>query len=207
MQLRAGALVAIPAGWEPDRDARGSPGSRSDVEWGSDVLSGISMHSPDGTEGSRLCAWGLWRHVSAIGPGARGLPGAIAGGVLDREAQASWLACPLGYVSHTGVAGLALGGGMGRLQRKHGLTTDNVLSIELVTADGQIVRAGEDENPDLFWGLRGAGANFGVVTSFEFRLHPVGPTVTEGFVAHPVDRVQKVVGLCISGDACADPGR
>jgi FAD/FMN-containing dehydrogenase len=111
---------------------------------------------------------------------------------LDREAQAFGLACPVGVVGHTGVAGLTLGGGMGRLQRKHGLTIDNLLSVDLVTADGRLVHASEDENPDLFWGIRGAGPNFGVVTSFEFRLHPIGPSVLVGRRAFPMDRVEEV---------------
>ena len=94
-------------------------------------------------------------------------------GELDQAAQAVGLVCPVGVVSHTGVAGLTLGGGMGRLQRKHGLTIDNLLSVELVTADGRLVRASDEENADLFWGLRGAGANFGIATAFRFRLHPL----------------------------------
>ncbi len=107
---------------------------------------------------------------------------------LDDAAQAFDLACPVGVVSDTGVAGLTLGGGMGRLQRKLGLTIDSLLSVELVTADGRVVRADDEENADLFWGLRGAGPNFGIATSFEFRLHPVGPAVTRGHVLHPIDR-------------------
>ena len=91
---------------------------------------------------------------------------------LDRQSQAAGLACPVGVVGHTGVAGLTLGGGMGRLQRRFGFTIDNLLSVELVIAEGRRLRASNDENADLFWGIRGAGANFGVVTSFEFRLHP-----------------------------------
>src|SRR5215218_10467585 len=107
---------------------------------------------------------------------------------LDDAAQAHGLVCPVGVVSHTGVAGLTLGGGMGRLQRKLGLTIDSLLSVELVTADGRVVRASEDEHPELFWGLRGAGANFGVVTSFEFGLHPFEGMVTHGTVTHPLER-------------------
>jgi FAD/FMN-containing dehydrogenase len=114
---------------------------------------------------------------------------------LDEEAQAHGLVCPVGVVSHTGVAGLTLGGGMGRLQRKHGLTIDNLLSVELVTADGRLVRASEDENADLFWGLRGAGPNFGIVTSFEFQLHPLDPVITAGAVIHPVERAGELAGL------------
>src|SRR3954447_20582058 len=111
---------------------------------------------------------------------------------LDDAAQAHELVCPVGVVSHTGVAGLTLGGGMGRLQRKLGLTIDSLLAVELVTAEGKVVRASEDENPELFWGMRGAGANFGIVTSFEFRLHPFGGLVTHGTVTHPIERAEKL---------------
>jgi FAD/FMN-containing dehydrogenase len=107
---------------------------------------------------------------------------------LDHEAQEFGLACPVGVVGHTGVAGLTLGGGMGRLQRKHGLTLDNLLSVDVVTADGRLVQASEEENAELFWGIRGAGPNFGIVTSFEFRLHPVGPTIVHGAVVHPTEQ-------------------
>ena len=111
---------------------------------------------------------------------------------LDDAAQAHGLVCPVGVVSHTGVAGLTLGGGMGRLQCKLGLTIDSLRAVELVTADGQVVRASEDENPGLFWGMRGAGANFGIVTSFEFRLHPFEGPVTHGTVTHPIERADEL---------------
>jgi FAD/FMN-containing dehydrogenase len=107
---------------------------------------------------------------------------------LDKAAQAHCLVCPVGVVGHTGVAGLTLGGGMGRLQRKFGLTVDNLVAVELVTADGEKIRASESENPDLFWGLRGAGANFGVATSFEFGLHPLEGAIFVGMVAFPIER-------------------
>jgi FAD/FMN-containing dehydrogenase len=114
---------------------------------------------------------------------------------LDIAAQAHGLVCPVGVVSHTGVAGLTLGGGMGRLQRKLGLTIDNLLSVDLVTADGRLVRASGDENPELFWGMRGAGPNFGIVTSFEFRLHPLGHAITHGSVVHPLERASELAEL------------
>jgi FAD/FMN-containing dehydrogenase len=114
---------------------------------------------------------------------------------LDRQAQSAGLVCPVGVVGHTGVAGLTLGGGMGRLQRKHGFTIDNLLSVDLISAEGRQLHASEDENADLFWGVRGAGANFGVVTSFELRLHPQEPTVTHGWVALPIERSTEVGAL------------
>jgi FAD/FMN-containing dehydrogenase len=114
---------------------------------------------------------------------------------LDKQAQAAGLACPVGVVGHTGVAGLTLGGGMGRLQRRFGFTIDNLLSVELVTAEGRRLRASNDENADLFWGIRGAGANFGVVTSFEFRLHPLERTITYGWIAFPIERSGEVAAL------------
>ncbi len=113
-------------------------------------------------------------------------------GELDREAQAVGLVCPVGVVSHTGVAGLTLGGGMGRLQRKHGLTIDNLLGVDVVTADGRQIQASGEEHEDLFWGLRGAGANFGIATAFRFRLHPLEWPVTHGTLVHPIERATEL---------------
>jgi FAD/FMN-containing dehydrogenase len=101
-------------------------------------------------------------------------------GELDRETQQFGLAVPAGIVTHTGLAGLTLGGGIGWLMRKHGLTIDQLLSVDLVTAEGELVTASEDQNADLFWGVRGGGGNFGIVTEFEFRLNPLGPEVVAG---------------------------
>ena len=101
-------------------------------------------------------------------------------GELDRETQEFGLAVPAGIVTHTGLAGLTLGGGIGWIMRKYGLTIDQLLSVDVVTADGELIRASEDENPDLFWGVRGGGGNFGIVTDFEFRLNPLGPEVVAG---------------------------
>jgi FAD/FMN-containing dehydrogenase len=111
---------------------------------------------------------------------------------LDAAAQEHGLVCPVGVVGHTGVGGLTLGGGMGRLQRHFGYSIDSMRAVELVTADGELIRASEDENPDLFWGMRGAGPNFGVVTSFEFRLHELAPIVTQGLLIFPPERAHQV---------------
>ena len=114
-------------------------------------------------------------------------------GELDRETQAFGLAVPGGRVPDTGVAGLTLGGGSGWIERKCGFTTDNLISIELVTADGRFVRASHDENPELFWAHRGGGGNFGVVTAFEFRLHDVGPLLQAGMLLFPIDRAVELM--------------
>jgi FAD/FMN-containing dehydrogenase len=113
-------------------------------------------------------------------------------GELDVAAQARGLVCPVGVVGHTGVAGLTLGGGVGRLQRNFGLTIDNLAAVELVTADGRHVRASATEEPELFWGLRGAGWNFGVATAFEFRLQPFGPDLHRGVHVYPAPQVNAV---------------
>jgi FAD/FMN-containing dehydrogenase len=114
-------------------------------------------------------------------------------GELDEQTQKHGMATPMGVVSKTGIAGLTLGGGIGYLRRKHGLSSDNLLSVDVVTADGRSLRASESENADLFWGVRGGGGNFGVVTSFEYRLHPVGPEVMFAFVLYPGDRAKEVL--------------
>jgi FAD/FMN-containing dehydrogenase len=106
-------------------------------------------------------------------------------GEFDRQAQAVGLVTTTGTVTHTGVAGLTLGGGMGRLARKFGLACDNVLSVDIVTANGKLVTANERENRDLFWAVRGGGGNFGVVTAFEFQLHTQDPTVLGGAMLFP----------------------
>lgn len=112
---------------------------------------------------------------------------------FDAATQAYGLATPLGINSTTGVAGLTLGGGFGWLSRKYGMTVDNLLSADVVTADGSRLHASETENADLFWGLRGGGGNFGVVTSFEFQLHPVGPDVLSGLIVFPFDQAKAVL--------------
>jgi FAD/FMN-containing dehydrogenase len=122
---------------------------------------------------------------------ARANGGALLG-ELDIAAQEHGLVCPVGVVGHTGVAGLTLGGGVGRLQRHFGLTIDNLAAVELVTSDGRLVRASETDEPELFWGLRGAGWNFGIATSFEFRLQPFGPELHRGVLTYPGSRVQEI---------------
>jgi len=116
-------------------------------------------------------------------------------GDVDRETQVHGLAAVLGFVSATGIVGLTLGGGFGYLTRRWGWTTDNVAGMDLVTADARLVRASMDENEDLFWGLRGGGGNFGVVTGIDYTLYPVGPEVVGGVVAWPASEAPKVLEL------------
>ncbi|MER5432424.1 FAD-binding oxidoreductase [Streptomyces sp. NPDC002588] len=122
----------------------------------------------------------------------RAQPGVLLG-ELDATAQKYGLAVPAGTVSSTGVAGLTLGGGIGHLMRRFGATVDNLLACELVTVDGRKVRADEAENPELFWALRGGGGNFGVVTAFEYRAHPLGPDVIAGQLIFPFDQAADVL--------------
>lgn len=131
-------------------------------------------------------------HVDPEAKTARVEPG-VTLAEFDHEAQAFGLATPVGYNSTTGISGLTLGGGFGWLSRRYGLTADNLRGADVVTAAGRFVHASEDENSDLFWGLRGGGGNFGVVTSFEFDLHEVGPEVLSGLLVHPFDDTADVM--------------
>jgi FAD/FMN-containing dehydrogenase len=153
-----------------------------------------------GVGGHALCDGGLVIDLSPmkgirVDPVARRAraEAGVLWGELDRETQLHGLATVGGIVTHTGIAGLTLGGGIGWLMRKHGATVDNLVSVDLVTADGEVLTASEDENPDLFWGVRGGGGNFGIITSFEYRLHPVGPIVLAGPIYHPLADARKVL--------------
>lgn len=112
---------------------------------------------------------------------------------LDRATQPYGLATTGGIISHTGIAGLTLGGGLGHLMRKHGLTVDNLLAVDLVTAEGERVRVNAETEPELFWGVRGGGGNFGIITGFEYRLHPVGPMVLGGPIFWPIAEASQVL--------------
>ncbi len=114
-------------------------------------------------------------------------------GDVDRDTQLYGMATVLGFVSETGIGGLTLGGGFGYLSRRFGWTVDNLLEVEIVTADGHVRRASRTENPDLFWAIRGGGGNFGVVTWFTYRLHPVGPKIVGGIIAWPAARAEEVL--------------
>ncbi len=143
--------------------------------------------------GHAVCDGGVMLDLSLmravqVDPDARRakVEGGCTWGDLDKESQVHGLATPGGLISDTGIAGLTLSGGIGWLRSRYGLSIDNLLSAEVVTADGRLLTASPDENPDLFWGLRGGGGNFGVVVSFEFALHPVGPTVMFAAPIYPL---------------------
>ncbi|MEM7224537.1 MAG: FAD-binding oxidoreductase [Pseudomonadota bacterium] len=151
--------------------------------------------------GNAVCDGGLMVDLSpmrsvTVDPFARTAraEGGATWGDFDAETQAFGLATVGGLISMTGVAGLTLGGGIGWLSGSHGLACDNLLSLEVVTAEGKLVRASATENPDLFWGLKGGGGNFGIVTSFQFQLYPVGPSLFAGMLLHPLDKAPAALG-------------
>jgi FAD/FMN-containing dehydrogenase len=148
------------------------------------------------TEGGVMIDLSLMRgiHVDPPGRSARA-QGGVTWGELNRETQLHGLAVTGGTISTTGIAGLTLGGGLGHLMGKHGMAADNLISAEVVTASGRVVTASETEHSDLLWALRGGGGNFGVVSSFEYRLHAVGPIITGGLAIHPFSDAAAVLGF------------
>ncbi len=177
----------------------------------SDVVRGVNFARDNGLllavrggghniAGNALCDKGIVIDLSqmkaaSVDPVSRRvtIEGGATLGDLDAATQAHGLATPLGINSTTGVAGLTLGGGFGWLSRKYGMTVDNLESAEVVTAAGEVVHASATEHPDLFWALRGGGGNFGVVTRFEFRLHPVGPDLLSGLIVYPISEAKSVL--------------
>ncbi len=145
---------------------------------------------------------GVW--VDPQAKVARAQAGCLLGDV-DRETQVHGLATVLGFISLTGIAGLTLGGGFGYLTRRWGWTSDSVIGMDVVTADGRAVRASDTENPDLFWGLRGGGGNFGIVTGIDYRLYPVGPDIVGGPIAWPASEAPGVLELYRTLAASAPP--
>jgi FAD/FMN-containing dehydrogenase len=161
------------------------------IKGGGHNIAGLAV-----SDGALLLDMSLMRGVWVDPAGRRALAqaGCLLGDV-DREAQLHGLAPVLGFVSNTGCAGLTLGGGFGYLSRRFGWTSDNLTAVDLVTADGRLVRASERENADLFWGLRGGGGNFGVATSFEYALHPIGPDVIAGAIAWRGEEADRVLEM------------
>jgi len=177
----------------------------------SDVVLGVNFARDNGLllavcggghniAGNAICDGGIVIDLSqmktaSVNPDLRRVT--IEGGAtladLDAATQAYGLATPVDINSTTGIAGLTLGGGFGWLSRKHGMTVDNLESAEVVLATGEVVRASASEYPDLFWALRGGGGNFGVVTRFEFRLHPIGPDVLSGLIVYPISEAKSVM--------------
>jgi len=159
------------------------------IKGGGHNISGLAVH-----DGAIMLDMSLMRGVFVDREAriAHAQAGCLLGDV-DRETQLHGLAAVLGFVSNTGIAGLTVGGGFGYLSRRYGWTSDNVVSMDVVTADGTIVRASEKENADLFWGLRGGGGNFGIVTDFAYKLYPVGPEVYAGVIAWPLERAEEVL--------------
>lgn len=171
------------------------------LKGGGHNISGLAV-----AEGGLMLDLSLMRGVWVDPPSrtARAQAGCLLGDV-DRETQLHGLAAVLGFVSATGIAGLTLGGGFGYTSRRFGWTSDNVRSMDVLTADGRLVRASEEENPDLFWGLRGGGGNFGVVTSVEYVLHPLGPEVFAGAVAWRAEEAPRVLEMFRDAAAAAPP--
>ena len=155
---------------------------------------GHSFAGKSTCEGGMQIDLSLFRHAR-VDPKSR--TAYVAGGsllaALDHEAMAHGLVTPAGTVSHTGVGGLSTAGGFGRISRRFGLTLDNMKAVDIVTADGRLLRASADENPDLYWGVRGGGGNFGIVTSFHYALHPMQRQVIGGEVVFPLDRARDLI--------------
>ena len=216
LQLRGSLCLADEAGYDEARTVWNAmidrrPAAVVRCHGASDVMRAVRLARDNGLlvavrggghniSGNAVCEGGLLIDLSPmrsvrVDPKtrtARVEPG-VTLGEFDKEAQAFGLATPLGINSTTGVAGLTLGGGFGWLSRKFGFTVDNLTSADVVTADGTLLQASATENPDLFWAIRGGGGNFGVVTSFEFKLHPVGPEVVSGLIVHPFARARELL--------------